>query len=139
MSEHRQRRCEQTLLAAQTRLKPLLDERADMAAQQASLQQLMASQRACGSSLSHPELMTLLRRQALLRRQLQNLALEQARVDEQRARIEGEVRMHQQERQVLLRKHMKFSGLQQRLARQQRLISLRREEVDIEELSRPSR
>lgn len=138
IGEYRKQRCEQNLLQAQRRLQPIVDELAEIAAQSASLQQLMATQRAADCCLSYPELMALLRRQALVRRKQQNLALERVRLDEQRAHIELDVQAYQHERQTLLRKHMKFSGLQQRLLRQQGLALLRREETEIEELSRPS-
>ena len=137
VSEQLQRRCELTLQQARARLKPVAAELADIAEQHRSLTQSMVSQRASNCTLSHAQLMTLLRHQAILRRQQQNLALDQARVEEQRSNIEREVQEYRQQRQVLLRKHTKFTGLQQRLTRQQMLASLRREEIEIEESTRP--
>jgi hypothetical protein len=136
LSNHRQQRCEQTLQQAHKRLVPVAGELSEMAIEQEQLQQLMFSQRPEACVLSHPELMGLLRRQALLRRKLHNLALERARLDEQRSQIELEVQVQQQSRQQLSRKHMKFAGLQQRLSREHGQRLLRREETENEELSR---
>lgn len=136
LSNHRQQRCEQTLQQAQNRLLPVAGELSGMAIEQEQLQQLMLTQRAAACVLSHPELMALLRRQALLRRKLHNIALERARLNEQRSRMEREVQVQQQARQLLLRKHVKFTGLHQRLSREHGQRLLRREETEIEELSR---
>jgi len=139
LSEHRQQQCEQTLHRTLTRLRPVTSELSGITRQQESLQQLMASQRVGGCTLNHSELMASLRHQANLRRQLQNLGLEHARLEDQRAQIEGEVHRHQQEQQILQRRHMKFSELKQRLLKQKMQTSVRREEAEIEELTRPSR
>lgn len=139
LSEHRQHQCEQTLHRTLTRLRPVTSELSGITRQQESLQQLMASQRVGGCTLNHSELMASLRHQANLRRQLQNLGLEHTRLEEQRAQIEGDVHRHQHEQQSLQRRHMKFCELKQRLLKQKMLTSLRREETEIEELTRPSR
>ena len=139
LSEHRQQQCEQTLQQTLTRLRPVTSELSGITRQQESLQQLMASQRVGGCTLNHSELMASLRHQANLRRQLQKLGLEHTRLEDQRAQIEGEVHRHQQEQQILQRRHMKFGELKQRLLKQKMQTSLRREEAEIEELTRPSR
>lgn len=139
LSEHRQHQCEQTLQQTLTRLRPVTSELSGITRQQDSLRLLMASQRVGGCTLNHSELMASLRHQANLRRQLQNLGLEHARLEDQRAQIEGEVHRHQQEQQILQRRHMKFGELKQRLLKQKMQTSLRREEAEIEELTRPSR
>jgi hypothetical protein len=139
LSEHRQHQCEQTLQQTLTRLRPVASELSGITRQQDSLQLLMASQRVGGCTLNHSELMASLRHQANLRRQLQNLGLEHTRLEEQRAQIEGDVHRHQHEQQSLQRRHMKFCELKQRLLKQKMLTSLRREETEIEELTRPSR
>lgn len=137
VSEQLQRRCELTLQQAQARLEPVNSELADIAERQRSLTQLMTSQRASDCTLSHAQLMTLLRHQAVLRRQQHNLVLDQVRIEEQRSHIEREVQEYRQQRQIMQRKHTKFSGLHQRLMRQQMLVSIRREETEIEESARP--
>jgi hypothetical protein len=139
LSEHRQHQCEQTLQQTLTRLRPVTSELSGITRQQDSLRLLMASQRVGGCTLNHSELMASLRHQANLRRQLQNLGLEHTRLEEQRAQIEGDVHRHQHEQQSLQRRHMKFCELKQRLLKQKMLTSLRREETEIEELTRPSR
>lgn len=136
MSEHRQRRCEQDLQHATRRLKPVTAELSAIAVQEQSLQQVLASHRADTQVLAHHELMALLRRQAVVRRQLQNLTLERARVDENRELLERQLQQHSVLQRGLVRKHKKLVDLSQRVASSHRLIQMRREENEIEELPR---
>jgi hypothetical protein len=136
LSEHRQQRCESMLQRTQKQLVPITTELSAMDAQEQSLREFLLSHKAENRTLSHADLMALLRRQAVLRRQLHNLTLDRVRVNEKRESVESQVHQQRLEYRGLQRKHSKYTDLQQRLVREHRLALVRREEAEIEELPR---
>jgi hypothetical protein len=87
-SDTRQRRGEQAVLRTQQQLLPLRQELAGFVEQEASLHSLLASHRAEACVLDHGQLLALLRRQAVIRRQIHLLHLERDRVTQQCRQID---------------------------------------------------
>ncbi|PMY35956.1 MULTISPECIES: hypothetical protein [Pseudomonas] len=133
-SDHRQHECERGLDKALRSLGLLERELYEIEQQAQGLNELLISQRAEDQRLSHAQLLALLRRQAVIRRQIGNLALERARVmDEQQELAQGLERL-QRHRKVLQKKHLKYQSLEQRLLVERRSRLWRQEENDIDEL-----
>jgi molecular chaperone GrpE (heat shock protein) len=84
--------------------------------------------------LDRDQLMSLLRSQAVLRRQLQNLALDRLRVEEQHALLQGQWKTLQDQRQQLLRKQARYEAFGQRLNRERQMVLQRRDNNENEEL-----
>lgn len=131
----RQQRGEQAVLRTQQQLQPLLQERASFAGQEATLQSLLASHRANDCVLDHGELLALLRRQAVIRRQIDLLRLERDRVNEQCRQVEERLQEQREQLRLLQRKHDKYERSVQQLSRGQRREQVRREEREIEEMN----
>ncbi|KAB0480862.1 surface presentation of antigen gene type M protein [Pseudomonas reinekei] len=134
-SQFRRQRGEQALLRTQQQLQPLLRERAGLEGQEASLQRLLASHRANDCVLDHGQLLALLRRQAVIRRQLDLLRVERERVDQQCWQVEQQLQAQREQLRCLQGKHDKYQRSVQQLLRVQRLEQVRREERDVEEMS----
>lgn len=133
-SEYRQHECERGLDKALRALVPFQRELQAIEQQAIGLDELLMSQRREGQRLSHAQLLALLRRQAVIRRQIANLALERTRVMEQhQAAVQGVERL-QQHIQTLQRKHLKYRSLERRLLGERRSRLWRQEENDIDEL-----
>ncbi|MNP32628.1 hypothetical protein D3C76_1258220 [compost metagenome] len=115
-------------------LAPLERELQQIEQQALGLSELLISQRPQNQRLSHAQLLALLRRQAVIRRQIGNLALERIRVMEQHQGVAQEVERLQGRRKTLQRKHLKYLSLEQRLLGERRSRRLREEENDIDEL-----
>lgn len=79
-SDRRQHVCERGLDKALRALVPLERELQAIEQQAHGLNELLVSQRPENQRLSHAQLLALLRRQAVIRRQIGNLALERIRV-----------------------------------------------------------
>lgn len=134
-SDTRQRRGAQAVLRMQQQLRPLRQELADFVEQEASLLSLLASHRAQDCVLDHGELLALLRRQAVIRRQIHVLHLERDRVAQQCRQIDELLCEQQQHLRVLQRKHGQYERSVQQAARVQRLERVRREEREIEDMT----
>ncbi|WP_237884974.1 type III secretion protein [Pseudomonas sp. PGPR40] len=134
-SQFRRQRGEQTVLRTQQQLQPLLQERAGFEGQEASLQSLLASHRANDCVLDHGQLLALLRRQAVIRRQIDLLRVERDRVDQQCRQVEQLLQEQREQLRLLQRKHDKYERSVQQLLRGQRLEQVRREEREIEEMN----
>ncbi|MFF7062390.1 hypothetical protein [Pseudomonas sp. NPDC008258] len=133
-SDHRQRECQRGLDKALRALVPLEQELQAIEQQAHGLNELLISQRPENQRLSHAQLLALLRRQAVIRRQIGNLALERTRVMDQHLEAAKRVERLQRHRKALQRKHLKYRTLEQRLLGERRSRQWRQEENDIEEL-----
>ncbi|SCW64632.1 type III secretion protein [Pseudomonas sp. NFACC05-1] len=133
-SEFRRQRGEQALLHVQRQLQPLLTERDGFEAQEAALQDLLASHRANDCVLDHGQLLALLRTQAVIRRRIDLLRVERDRVDQQCRQVEQQLQVQRERLRGLLRKHDKYERSVQQLLRVQRLEAVRREERELEEM-----
>jgi RNA-binding protein YlmH len=133
-SDRRQHECERGLDKALRALVPLERELQEIEQQAHGLRELLISQRPGNQRLTHAQLLVLLRRQAVIRRQMGNLALERIRVMEQHQGVAQEVERLQGRRKTLQRKHLKYLSLEQRLLGERRSRRLREEENDIDEL-----
>jgi len=134
LGELRQRRCERALFQTRQRLQEIEVEQDAFDEQQRSLRAFIASQYVQEKVLDRDQLMSLLRSQAVLRRQLQNLALDRVRVEEQHVRLQGQWQTLQDQRQQLLRKQARYEAFGQRLNRQRQLVLQQRDDNENEEL-----
>ncbi len=134
LSTWRQRQGERDLQSARQRLVRVQRELSALDEHEASLRALLGSHRAENCVLDHWQLLETLRRQAVIRRQIQLLALERAPLHEQRTQMDRDVHRWQQKMLVLRRKHGKYVGLRRRLNLEHRLESLRRDECETEDL-----
>lgn len=134
-SEMRQHRCEQALMRTQRQLQPLHQELADFAEQSAALHNLLASHRAEACILDHGQLLALLRRQAIIRRQIHVLHLERDRVQEQCRQIDQSLRTQREQLRFARQKHDKYQRVVQQMTRAQRLERVRREEREVEDMA----
>lgn len=128
-------RGERAVLRTQQQLQPLLKERVDFQRQEAALKGLLASHRANDCVLDQGQLLALLRRQAVIRRQIDLLRVERDRVDQQCLQVEKILNEQREQLRFLQRKHDKYERCVQQLLREQRLEQVRREEREIEEMS----
>lgn len=135
LSQWRCQRGEQAVLRTQEQLLPLLQERAGFEGQEAALQDLLASHRANDCVLEHGQLLALLRRQAVIRRQIDVLRVERGRVDQQCRQIEQSLREQREQLRCAQRQHDKYERSVRQLLRERRLEQVRREEREIEEMS----
>ncbi|AZC38204.1 hypothetical protein [Pseudomonas chlororaphis] len=133
-NNHRQHECERGLDKALRSLVPLERELHEIEQQAQGLNELLVSQRAEDQCLSHGQLLALLRRQAVIRRQIGNLALERARVMDQQQEVVQEVERLQRHRKDLQKKHLKYQSLERRLLVERCSRLWRQEENDIDEL-----
>lgn len=133
-SHQRQQQCERRRDQAQRALLPLEHELGGIEQQISALKNLLASHRAEAQRLDQSGLLALLRRQAVIRRQIGNVALEQARVVGQRDGVVRQIEGLQGQYKKLQMKHLKYQSLEQRLLVIRRKNQLRQEETDIEEL-----
>ncbi|AMB88007.1 protein SpaM [Pseudomonas agarici] len=134
LSVWRQRQGERNLQSARQRLVQVQRELCALDEHEASLRALLGSHRAENCVLDHWQLLETLRRQAVIRRQIQLLVLERGPLHEQRTQMDQDVHRWQRKMLVLRRKHAKYVGLRQRLGREHRLERLRRDEGEIEDL-----
>ncbi|MBP4049423.1 hypothetical protein J9978_07915 [Chromobacterium violaceum] len=108
-------------------------EREAVQSQDASLRELLQAQRPAGLSLDRGELFALLRKQAVLRRQRQNLSLQLDALGEKRRQLQDEKDGLSKRLAQWLRKEDKYRRWQQTERRRARLLSLRAEETEQEE------
>ncbi|CAI3807086.1 hypothetical protein GLGCALEP_04480 [Pseudomonas sp. MM221] len=133
-SDYRQHECERGLDKALRALAPLQRELQAIEQQARGLDELLIGQRPEDLRLSHAQLLALLRRQAVIRRQIGNLTLERIRVMDQYQAAAQEVERLQAHIKTLQRKHVKYQRLEQRLLGERRSRLWRQEENDIDEL-----
>jgi F0F1-type ATP synthase alpha subunit len=79
--------------------------------------------------------LALLRRQAVIRRQIELLRVERNRVDQQCREIEQALQEQREQLRFAQCKHDKYEGAVQQLLRGQRLEQVRREEREAEEMN----
>ena len=133
-SDYRQAQCARGLDKLSRSLAPLEREQGETELRIKGLHDLLLSHRAEALHMSHSELLGLLRRQAVIRRQISNAVLERDRVASKLQHVTLEIEQLQQRRAVLHKKHVKYQGLEQRLLAERRSHQWRQEENDIEEL-----
>ena len=134
-SEMRQRRFEQVLMRTQQQVQPLRQALVDFAEQAAALQSLLDSHRAEDCILDHGQLLALLRRQAIIRRQIHVLNLERDGVEQQCRQIDQSVQTQREQLSVARQKHDKYERVVQQMTRVQRLERVRREEREVEDMA----
>ncbi|WPN31915.1 type III secretion protein [Pseudomonas sp. P5_109] len=139
LSQFRRQRAELLIARTRQQLQPLVQERAAFDGQEAALHSLLASHRANDCVLDHGQLLALLRRQAVIRRQINLLRLERDRVDQQCREIEQVLLEQREQLRLAQRKHDKYEGTVQQLLRRQRLEQVRRDEREVEEMNGVSR
>ncbi|EXF96145.1 type III secretion protein [Pseudomonas fluorescens HK44] len=134
-SEFRQQRHEQTVRRTQQQLQPLIDQQSSLDQHEASLQDLLVSHRAQSSVLDRAQLLALLRRQAVIRRQIHLVRLERDRLAQQCVEIRQSLHEQREQLRLLQRKHGKYERSFERLSRAHRLKGVRREEREIEDMT----
>lgn len=130
----RLRRHEALLLGLRQRRVRVQRELSALDEQEASLLALLGSHRVEDAVLEHWQLLESLRRQAVIRRQIQILLLERQPLREQRVQLDQDVGERQQALELMQRKQSGYAALRQRLRRQVRLERVRRDEGEIDEL-----
>ena len=135
LSQFRQQRVQLLIARTRQQLQPLVQERDAFDGQEAALQGLLASHRAHDCVLDHGQLLALLRRQAVIRRQIELLRVERNRVDQQCREIEQALQEQREQLRFAQRKHDKYEGAVLQLLRGQRLEQVRREEREVEEMN----
>ena len=133
-SQFRRQRGEQAVLRTQQQLQPLLKEQAGFEGQEAALQNILVSHRANDGVLDHGQLLALLRRQAVIRRQIDLLRVERERVDQQCRQVEQLLQEQHEQLLFLQRKHDRYERSVRQLLREQRLEQVRQEEREVEEM-----
>ncbi|AUH51336.1 hypothetical protein CXB49_11175 [Chromobacterium sp. ATCC 53434] len=128
-----QRRSEQALARLAREDEDLRREQDDIAGQRHGLRQLLQAQRPQGTVFDRGGLFALQRRQAVLRRQLQNLDLQDGELGVQRQRLEQLRAEEAETRSRWLRKEDKYQRWARLQRRRERLSRLRREEAEQEE------
>ncbi|AZC90116.1 hypothetical protein J1G36_25715 [Pseudomonas carnis] len=134
LSDHRQDVCDRGLDKARRSLVPLERDLYEIEHQIQGLNDLLQSHRAEDLRISHAQLLALLRRQAVIRRQIVNLTLDRVRVTSQHKGVVQELERLRETRKMMKKKHLKYQNLEQRLRGENRARMLRQEEIDIEEL-----
>ncbi|WP_063902273.1 hypothetical protein [Burkholderia ubonensis] len=132
-SEASQRRCEAQLSQLAREDEGLRHDENALAVQAHGLRQLQETQRAAGAVLERGQLLALLRKQAVLRHQLQNLGLQAEQLSERRQALAERRLERQDERRTWQRKEDKYQYWTARLRKQARLARLREEEAEQEE------
>ncbi|OHX10800.1 hypothetical protein [Chromobacterium sphagni] len=107
----------------------------DIRSQSQGLRQLLHAQRPGGTVLDRGQLFALQRKQAVLRRQLQNLDLQLTQAQEQRLQLEQRREQQAALHRQCLRKEDKYQRWAQSQRRRQRLLRLRLEETEQEEIT----
>ncbi|WP_080446730.1 hypothetical protein [Burkholderia ubonensis] len=132
-SEVSRRHCEAQLSQLAREDEGLRHEEDALGVQTHGLCQLMETQRAAGTVLECSQLLALLRKQAVLRHQLQNLGLQVEQLSERRRALAERRLERQDERRAWQRKEDKYQCWIARLRKQARLARLREDEADQEE------
>ncbi|OXJ22556.1 hypothetical protein CFB82_40215 [Burkholderia sp. HI2714] len=132
-SEASQRRCDAELSQLAREDEGLRHEEDALAAQANGLRQLRETQRETGTVLDRGQLLTLLRKQAVLRHQLQILGLQAEQLSGRRQTLAERRLERQDERRAWQRKEDKYQCWTAQLRKQARLARLREDEAEQEE------
>lgn len=132
-SEISQRQCEAQLAQLAREDGELRHSKDALNTQKEGLSQLLETLTVTGSVLARDQLYVLLRKQAVLRYQLQNLGLQSAQLDEQRQLVARHVVQRQDERRVWLHKGDKYQRWVTRIREQHQRLNLRQDEAELEE------
>lgn len=135
LSQFRRQRDEQLMARTRQQLQPLLRERAAFEGQEAELHALLASHRANDCVLDHGQLLALLRRQAVIRRQIDLLRVERDRVDQQCLEVEQRLLEQREHLRLAQCRQDNYQRSVQQLLRGQRREQVRAEEREIEEMN----
>ncbi|MEN3029782.1 hypothetical protein [Chromobacterium amazonense] len=128
-----QQRCEAQLAQLAREDDALRGNEDALASQAQGIRHLLETQRPAGTVLDRGQLSALLRKQAVLRRQLQNLNLQLAQLNEQRLALAVRRDERLLERRDWLRKDDKYQRWASQLRKQDRLFRLRQDEAEQEE------
>ncbi|KZE88092.1 hypothetical protein KIF53_13045 [Chromobacterium subtsugae] len=130
-----QRRCDSELAQLAREDGQLEARQRDLDGQGEGLRRLLLAQRPAGAALDRGQLFALLRKQAVLRRQLQNLDLQREQAREQRLQLAERRERQAALRRQWLRKEEKYQRWMQLQRRRRRLLGLRQEEIEQEEMT----
>ncbi|PRP70986.1 hypothetical protein BUE93_09185 [Chromobacterium amazonense] len=128
-----QRRCEAQLAALAREDDDLRKEEDALVAQGHGLCQLLQAQRPVGIVLERSQLFAILRKQAVMRQQLQNLELQRKQLTELRQALAERRMVQQEERSAWQRKDDKYQRWATRVRKQESLLRLRQDEAEQEE------
>lgn len=134
-----QRRCEAQLSQLAREDENLRCDQLALDTQAEGVRQLLATQRPAGTVLDRDQLYAQLRKLAVLQHKLQNLGLQVTQLKEQRQRLAERRAASQNERRIWLRKDDKYQGWVMRVRNQNRLLSLRQDEAEQEEVTQWNR
>lgn len=135
VSASRQQRHEQAVRHIEEQLQPLLARRSSLDEHAASLLSLLDGHRAQACVMDRAQLQALLRRQAVIRRQIQVVRLERDRLEQQCLEIQRTLREQLEQLRQLQRKHDKYQRCHGQLLHGQRLQDVRRDEREIEDMA----
>jgi superfamily II RNA helicase len=133
-SAFRQQRHEQVLRRTQAQLQALLGQSSSLDEHLASLHNLLTSHRVQDCLMDRAQLQTLLRRQAVIRRQIQEVRLAREHLEQQCLDIQRVLDEQLDQRRQLQRKHDKYLRYARQLWRGRRLENGRREEREVEDM-----
>ncbi|AVG16934.1 hypothetical protein CFN79_14340 [Chromobacterium vaccinii] len=128
-----QSRCQQALAQLSRQDDGLLREQQALEAQGQGVRLLLQAQQLAGTVVDRGQLFSLQRRQAVLRQQLQSLALQGEQLRERRQQLQLEREKQSGLSRQWLRKEDKYQRWAQRVRKQRRLSRLLQEEVELEE------
>lgn len=128
-----QSRCQQALAQLSRQDDGLLREQQALEAQGQGVRLLLQAQQLAGAVVDRGQLFSLQRRQAVLRQQLQSLALQGEQLRERRQQLQLEKEKQSGLSRQWLRKEDKYQRWAQRVRKQRRLSRLLQEEVELEE------
>ncbi len=127
------RRCDRQLASAEQRQRELMSDTAALQQQKESLRQLILLGRPQGQ-LDRAELFLHQRRLAVMRRQLNELALQEKKLSQQLAVVAAQLLEIRTRRQQWQRQQEKYQQWDHRQRQQLRLVRLRQEETETQEL-----
>lgn len=130
-----QRRCEAQLTQLAREDEELRCDELALTAQAEGLRQLLETQRPAGMVLDRDQLYAQLRKLAVLQHKLQNLGLQATQLKGQRQGLAERRAASQDERRTWLRKDDKYQRWAIRVRNQNRLLRLRQDEAEQEEIT----
>lgn len=128
-----QQRCELKLLQLARQDEELQQAEQTLVMRMQGMKQLLESQRPTDVVVDRGGLFEVLRKQAVLRSQLQNLGLEAGQLEEQRRELAERRTVQRNEHRHWLRKQDKYQRWTSLMRKQERLLRLRQEESEQEE------
>jgi len=135
LSQLRRQRNELQIARTRQQLQPLLREGVALEGQEVELQALLISHRASDCVLDHGQLLALLRRQAVIRRQIDLLRVERDRVAQQCSEVEQRLQEQRDQLRLAQCRQDTCQRSVQQLLREQRREQVRREERESEEIN----